>query len=49
MAGLQHLFEAGSVQQVPAVRDVARDARRVDVLEADGTVGPGYVFYALET
>lgn len=48
MARVQHLLEAGPVQQVPAVRDVARDAGSVDVLETYGTIRTGYVFDALK-
>lgn len=46
VAGVQQLLEAGPVQQVAAVRDVARDAGRVDVLQAHGTVRTGHVLYA---
>lgn len=49
MSGVQQLLEAGPVQQVAAVRDVARDARRVDVLQAHGAVRPGHVLHALDT
>lgn len=48
VARVQQLLEAGPVQQVPAVRDVAGDARRVDVLQAHGTVRPRYILHALE-
>lgn len=48
VAGVQQLLEAGPVQQVPAVRDVARDPGRVDVLEAHRAVGPGHIFDTLQ-
>lgn len=45
---LEQLLEAGAVQQVAAVRYVARDARRVDVFQAYRAVGARHVLDTLK-
>lgn len=45
VARVQQLLKAGAVEQVAAVRDVARDPGRVDVLQAHRAVGTGYILH----
>lgn len=48
VAVLEELLEAVPVEEVGAHRDVAGRPGRVDVLQADGTVGPRHVLHTLQ-